>query len=229
MQKPILVYAFSLFFTFFHLFSCLFTPKIINHQRPMTKPHPDSFAQKISPAQQQQLIEWLAEHTYSEICVLIAAEPPDGFGLQVSIPTVCRFHKAHYAAVTKIRQDKLSLRAAEQQLYSEGHDDTYRANLDKGTTLSLQERLYEMLTRPVETIDDLKKLVYICKQVKELEIPLDVEEMLKDKALKEFRGHPFDRLVLPKLLAKAEELRGSSNNPAPSDSTASDPHPPAPN
>jgi hypothetical protein len=68
-----------------------------------------------------------------------------------------------------------------------------------------------MLTRPVETIDDLKKLVYICKQVKELEIPLDMEQMFKDKALKQFTGHPFDHVVLPKLLAKAEELRASKD------------------
>ena len=53
----------------------------------MTKPRLDSFAEKISPAQKQQLIEWLADHTYSEVCDLIATEPPDGFGLQTSVST----------------------------------------------------------------------------------------------------------------------------------------------
>jgi hypothetical protein len=185
----------------------------------MNKPRPDSFAEKISPAQKEQLIDWLADHTYSEVCALIAAEPPDGFGLQVSIATVCRFHKVHFDAVTKIRHEKLSLRAYEQQFYSEDHDEFYRENLDKGTTLNLQERLYEMLSRPVETIDELKKLVYICKQVKELEIPLDVEQMRKDKALKEYTGHPFDHLVAP-ILAKAKELRASKH---PAESAPRDP------
>ena len=174
----------------------------------MTKPRLDSFAEKISPAQKQQLIEWLADHTYSEVCDLIATEPPDGFGLQTSVSTVCRFHKANYPAVTRVRQDRLNSRAAEQQLYSEGHEDLYRSNLDKGTTLCLQERLYELLTRPVESVDDLKKLAFICKQVKELELPLDMEEFKKDQALKHFRGHPFDRMI-PKILAQVEANRAA--------------------
>lgn len=107
----------------------------------MTKQRLDSFAEKISPDQTQQLIGWLAEHTYSEARELIAAEPPDGFGFEVSISTICRFHKAHYAAVTAIRQEKLNSRAAEQEHYSDSLNDFYRSNLNKGTTLSLQERL----------------------------------------------------------------------------------------
>lgn len=187
----------------------------------MTKPRPDSFAEKISPAQTQQLIEWLAEHTYSEICDLVAVEPPEGFGLQVSISTICRFHKAHFADVTQIRQDKLSRRSAEQQLYSDGHDEFYRANLNKGTTLSIQERLYEMLTRPVETIDDLKKLVYVCKEVKNLKIPLDPQAEIEKQLLKELRGSPIDRYI-PRIVAQAERMReaaqsnGTSENRDPS-------------
>jgi|SRR5687768_11161627 len=172
----------------------------------MTKQRLDSFAEKISPAQTQQLIEWLAEHTYSEICDLVATEPPDGFGLQVSISTICRFHKAHFAAVRRIRQDNLSSRAAEQQLYSDCHDELYRENLNKGTTLSLQERLYEMLSRPVETVDDLKKLVYVCKEVKNLEIPLDPKQETEKKLLKFLRGSPVDAYI-PGILAHAERMR----------------------
>src|SRR5688500_5662663 len=139
----------------------------------MTKPRLDSFAQKISPAQSQQLIEWLADHTYSEVREFIAAEPPDGFGIEISLATISRFYKAHLNEIRPLRQERLSLRAAEQQLYSEAHDSFYRSNLNKGYTLSLQERLYEFLSRPIETVDDLKKLVFICKEVKKLEIPLD--------------------------------------------------------
>jgi hypothetical protein len=172
----------------------------------MTKPRLDSFAEKISPAQTQQLIEWLAEHTYSEVCDLVATEPPDGFGLQVSISTVCRFHKAHFAKVIERRQEKLGNRAAEQSLFSESHDEFYRENLNKGTTLSLQERLYEMLTRPVETIDDLKKLVYVCKEVKNLEIPLDPGEEVERKLVKELSGSPLDRFI-PGIQARVKAMR----------------------
>ena len=186
----------------------------------MTKPRLDSFAEKISPAQSQQLIEWLAEHTYSEVCDLVATEPPDGFGLQVSISTICRFHKTHFAAVRKIRQDNLSSRAAEQQLYSECHDELYREHLNKGTTLALQERVYEMLTRPVETIDDLKKLVYVCKEVKNLEIPLDPKEETQKKLLKYLRGSPIDAYI-PGILAHAERMREAAKSSESGDVAAS--------
>ena len=175
----------------------------------MTKPRLDSFAEKISAAQTQQLIEWLAEHTYSEICDLVATEPPDGFGLQVSISTICRFHKAHFARVIELRQERLGNRAAEQSLYSDSHDEFYRENLNKGTTLSLQERLYEMLSRPVETIDDLKKLVYVCKEVKNLEIPLDPKEEVEKKLLKELRGSPI-KAYIPGILKKVQRMRDAA-------------------
>src|SRR4029078_2199359 len=73
---------FSSFFTYFHLFSAIFITR--NSQQPniqhiMTKPRSDSFAEKISPDQRLQLIDWLSDHSYSETCELIAAPPPDGF------------------------------------------------------------------------------------------------------------------------------------------------------
>jgi hypothetical protein len=161
----------------------------------MNKPDPQSFAEKISPEQHQQLIDWLADHTYSEVCDLVAAPPPDGFGIQVSIATICRFYKVHYNRIADIRQENLSNRGAEQRLYADGHNEFYRENLTHGATLSLQERFYELLSRPVENIDQLKKLVYICKQIQELKIPLDPDKATKDRILKDLAGHPLDRLL----------------------------------
>jgi hypothetical protein len=74
-------------------------------------------------------------------------------------------------------------------------DTFYRENLAHGADISLLEHYYELLSRPVESIDQLKKLVYISGKIKELEIPLDPEEELKNKALKTLRGHPFDRYM----------------------------------
>jgi hypothetical protein len=151
----------------------------------MKKPDPQSFLEKISPAQREQLIDWLADHTYSEACDLVAAPPPDGFGLQVSVPTMCRFYKTHYGDIACLRQDKLNLRGAEQRLYCDAHNESYRENLTHGATLSLQERFYELLSRPVESIDQLKKLVYICRQIQDLRIgqkPPRFDEILKGLA-----------------------------------------------
>jgi hypothetical protein len=161
----------------------------------MNKPDPQSFAEKISPEQHQQLIEWLADHTYAEVRDLVASPTPDGFGIEVSVATICRFYKANFNKITRIRQEKLSDRGAEQRLYSDSHNEHYRQNLTHGATLSLQERFYELLSRPVETIDDLKKLVYICKQINDLKIPLDPDKAIKDNILRDLAGHPLDRLL----------------------------------
>jgi hypothetical protein len=161
----------------------------------MNKPDPQSFAEKISPEQRQQLIEWLADHTYAEACDFVAAPPPDGFGIQVSIATICRFYKANYHSIATVRQEKLNDRGAEQRLYADGHNEYYRENLTHGATLSLQERFYELLSRPVENVDQMKKLVYICKQIQELKIPLDPEKVTKDEVLRDLVGHPLDRLL----------------------------------
>jgi hypothetical protein len=161
----------------------------------MNKPHPESFAEKISPEQRSQLIEWLAEHTYSETCALVAAPPPEGFGLEVSIATVCRFYKANFFDIDKVRKQNLEDRAADQLFHSDQTNDLYREQLDSGSTLCLQERFYELLTRPVDDVDQLKKLVYVCKQLKDLKIPLDPNKERKDRLLKELAGHPVDHLL----------------------------------
>lgn len=71
-----------------------------------------------------------------------------------------------------------------------------------------------MLTRPVENIDDLKKLVYICKEVKNLEIPLDPKEELEKQLVKELSGRPLDRFI-PGILARVEAMREAEATEAP--------------
>ena len=161
----------------------------------MNKPDTKSFAEKISPEQHQQLIEWLAEHTHSEVRDLVAEPPPDGFGIDVSIATICRYYKANLSRITSVRQEKLGDRGADQRHYADTLNDSYRENLAHGATLSLQERFYELLSRPVENVDQLKKLVFICRQIQELKIELDPDKALKDRMLKELAGHPLDRLI----------------------------------
>jgi len=161
----------------------------------MNKPDPNSFAGKISGEQSDQLLDWLADHSYPEVVELVAAPPPEGFGLEVSTSTLCRFYKAHFNKIAEIRQEKFTNRAMAQRHNADTLDTFYRENLAHGADISLLEHYYELLSRPVESIDQLKKLVYISGKIKELEIPLDPEEELKNKALKTLRGHPFDRYM----------------------------------
>jgi hypothetical protein len=182
----------------------------------MNKPHADSFSEKISPEQRTQLMEWLADHTYAETCSLVAVPPPDGFGIEVSIATICRFYKAHLDQINAIRQERLHNVAVEQIHYADTIDDSYRECLSNGATLCLQERFYELLTRPVENVDQLKKLVYVCKQIEDLKIKLDPVEVTKDRALKQLTGHPLDHL-----LAQRRELAASTDVAQTSESAVS--------
>jgi hypothetical protein len=135
----------------------------------MTKPHPNSFAERISPEQRAQLLDWLSDHTYAETCELVAAPPPDGFGIEVSQATLSRFYKANFEEVEKRRQDRITDRALDH-LNHEQREPGYRCVLADSADLYLQERYHEALTRPVESIDDLKKLVQIATRMKELNL-----------------------------------------------------------
>jgi hypothetical protein len=135
----------------------------------MKKPRSDSFAEKISPEQRVQLIDWLSDHSYAETCELIAAPPPDGFGFETSQATLSRFYKANFEEIEKCRQDKITDRALDH-LNHELREPGYRCVLADSSDLYLQERYHEALTRPLESIDDLKKLVFIAARLKELNI-----------------------------------------------------------
>jgi hypothetical protein len=154
------------------LFSPDFTtdkPQYINNEKLMTKPRSDSFAEKISPKQRAQLIDWLSDHGYAETGELIAAPPPEGFGFQTSQATLSRFYKANFEEIEKSRQDKITDRALDH-LEQDRREPGYRCVLADSSDLYLQERYHEALTRPLESIDDLKKLVFIAARLKELNI-----------------------------------------------------------
>ena len=161
----------------------------------MRKPNPNALSGKISPEQKQQLIVWLSDHTYEETQDLCAAPPPEGFGVEVSISTLCRFYKANFVAIDHLRHQNLGDRASEQVHYAEALDDLHRQNLAGGTTLLLQERFYELLSRPVQNVDQLKKLVTIARSMKDLNIQLDPETERKDRVFKKLMPHPLEDLA----------------------------------
>jgi hypothetical protein len=168
----------------------------------MNKPRSDAFSEKISPEQKLQVIEWLSDHSYTETAELVAAPPPDGFGIEVSRAALCRFYKTHFEQIETARREKFSVRAIN---LSEHHfrDPDYRAVLAESADLFLQDRYFEALTRPVESIDDLKKLVAIAQKIKDLKLELDPAA----KAKKEAENDKTEQLVK----ALADAMCGGAN------------------
>ena len=135
----------------------------------MKKPRSDSFAERISPEQRAQLIDWLSDHGYAETRELIAAPPPDGFGLEIGTATLSRFYKVNFEEIEKVRQEKITDRSIDH-LNHEVREDGYRCVLADSSDLYLQERFHEALSRPLDSIDDLKKLVFIAAKLKDLNL-----------------------------------------------------------
>jgi hypothetical protein len=141
--------------------------QVIDSQPITRKQPPGVFAEKISPEQRSQLFEWLGDHTYDEVVELVAAEPPAGFGIKVGKTTLCRFHKAHFDQIDRIRQHHIEGRAVE--MLHKPYDHDYRAVLRDSYTQLLLERLWELLSRPVQSADELKKLTVIAEKMKSLD------------------------------------------------------------
>ena len=147
----------------------------------MTKQRSDALAEKISAEQKAQLIDWLSHHSYADTCALVAAPPPDGFGFETSRAALSRFYKAHFEEITKRRQEKL-LDCALEQLHYEVGQPEYREVLADSVHLSLQERFCEALNQPLDSIDDLKKLVTIAAKLKEGGFLIDPNAALKEES-----------------------------------------------
>jgi hypothetical protein len=127
---------------------------------------------------------------------LVGAEPPEGFGIKVGKTTVCRFYKAHFHEIDKLRQDRLADRAVES-LDRLGSQD-YRAVVRDAYTQLLLERLWELLSRPVQSADELKKLTVIAEKMKSLDrdkellekVQADRSEAEMNKILAACRSRP---------------------------------------
>lgn len=174
--------------------STLFQTQASDNQPTFRKTPPGIFAEKISPDQRSQLFEWLADHTYDEVVELVAAEPPTGFGIKVGKSTLCRFYKAHFHSIESIRHHHLENRAAEHLRIPDGQD--YRAVLRDSYTQLLLERLWELLSRPVQSADELKKLTFVAEKMKSLD---------RDKEmLEEHREEELDKMISAFSSARAQ-------------------------
>ena len=103
-----------------------------------------------------------------------------GFGITVGKTTLCRFHKAHFYEIDQIRHEQFESRACEMLHHPDGPD--YRAMLRDSYTQLLLERLWDLLSRPVQSADELKKLTVIAEKMKSLDRDKEMlEELQKEK------------------------------------------------
>lgn len=81
--------------------------------------------------------------------------------------------------IDKLRQRHLEERAVESIDRQDGHD--YRAVVRDAYTQLLLERLWELLSRPVQSADELKKLTVIAEKMKNLDRDKEIIEEVKAK------------------------------------------------
>jgi hypothetical protein len=149
-----------------------------------TKTRSDAFSQKISEEQRAQLIHWLAEHTYDDVLALIKAEPPDGFGMEISKPTLSRFFHEFFYEIDKLRQERIHNRVVQHCSVVFPDPDGIRNFLHEGAALRLQEHLCDLLSQPVTSVSELKALASISKTITELNVnladPQKREQLMSD-------------------------------------------------
>src|SRR5689334_18379846 len=113
----------------------------------------------------------MTRHSYSEIIELAKANPPDGFGFEPSKASLSRFFHDYEEEISKARQDRIVWDAIEHNRIFRNADDV-QFNLHQGAAFRLQEQLYDLLSRPVESIRELKDLAQITKAITKLGIDL---------------------------------------------------------
>ncbi|HYE31374.1 MAG TPA: hypothetical protein VEH27_08105 [Methylomirabilota bacterium] len=60
----------------------------------------------LTPAQQQILFDWLETHSVKQVLEMVAAPPPEGFGLKTHITTLRRFHlRARWRFQSQLTED----------------------------------------------------------------------------------------------------------------------------
>jgi hypothetical protein len=144
------------------------------------KPLLGTFAGKLTPQQHSQLIEWLSDHTYDEVVELVAEEPPQGFGIKVGKTTICRFYKANFDQISNYRRTTIEMRSCQVLNVPDSVD--YRCILRNSYSHLLLERFWELVSHPVQSADELKKLVTIAEKLKSLDRDKDqIEEILEER------------------------------------------------
>jgi hypothetical protein len=138
----------------------------VDAQCTVRKQRSDSLEEKISAPDRSRLFEWLAQHSYTEVQELVAAHPPEGFGFSVAKSTLSRFYKAHFLEIDSIRQLRLDARAYAISQINQGGD--YAETLHNSSLQLLLERYFEMISHPLESIDDLKKLAAVAEKIQSL-------------------------------------------------------------
>jgi hypothetical protein len=91
----------------------------------------------LTPAQQEQLYEWLELYPAKQVLEMVAGEPPKGFGIVTHLTTLRRFHARARALFHKhLKQDAASY-ALEEQSAPASSGDTLTMNALRHAALEL--------------------------------------------------------------------------------------------
>ena len=140
---------------------------------------------------------------------LVAADAPAGFGIKVGKTTLCRYYKANFREIDALRRQHLQARSL--HTVDDPHDGDYRYVLRHSTAQLLLERLWELLSRPVQSADELKKLAAIAEKLNSV----DMDKQDENDSFQDSLLQMFARPARP----------AAASGPAPSSSAVAPPDP----
>ena len=124
------------------------------------KQYAHALGSKLSPAQENQVIDWLLEHTQAEVAALISAPPPDGFGIPTSTSAVNRFAALHAEEIGEREFDSIDdLLTRVNAKYENA--EYFHEDLQEGNFRLIQEKIFRVLATSNPSLQDLKLMAQV--------------------------------------------------------------------
>lgn len=162
----------------------------------------NALGKKLSEEQTRTVIEWLAQHTHTEVAAMISAPPPEGLGIQTSPSAVGRFAILHAEEIGEYKFESLDSYLTGITGVSQRDDDFHDA-LDQGNYRLLQEKVFYQLVKTDPTPQQLRALASVTKIVSDR---LREEQREKDAFLQ--------RLALYKAAKTGQKIDAQAQNAA---------------
>ena len=164
-----------------------------------------ALSNKISEDQRQQLIHWLARHTYKDVIAMAKEPAPNGLGLEISRSALGRFYQTHFDQIDFMRQREILDRSLEHEKIT-GNSNTRhtRYMLHHSSALRLHEHLSRLLSEPVESVADLKALAHVSKTITQLGVDLRdperqgyLRDMIEDLLIQRSKAQTPANVIVP--------------------------------
>lgn len=152
-----------------------------------TRQYSNALGEKLSPEQTETVLQWLAQHTYTEVAAMISAAPPEGLGIETSLSAVGRFAIRHAEEIAGYEFEALdSYIVASQEKYR--HEEELHLNLEQGNFRLLQEKVFLKLVKGDPTAAELKTLAHVAKMAADRLTAKDLEQEIIDQKIASFRA-----------------------------------------